>query len=154
MSTVDVNEYGLNGDTPQRKASRELANRVRLGRCALKRTIAATSPAQGREVLASILDGTLEDSPLAVFAITNIIGEGSIDELVRTATTYDVLRWPRGIGPERARLLMLHSGVAMGSRFGNLTERQRGVLAGTLRDPDEWPACPYTGLPGNGGKAA
>lgn len=96
---------------PQHLRALERANRVRLARAALKRSV-----------------GAGEVSVAEVITDPHWQVEGmSVSELLMSQ---------RGWGRARCRRVLLSLGVAENKRIGTLTERQRGALAGALPEPD------------------
>lgn len=103
----------MSRNTDQAQRALREANRIRYARAALRRETAALPYGQGRALVADVL----ENPP----------------EFVLTARVFDVLRWPRYLGPGHARSILALAGCSDLRRVSELTERQRGVLAERLR---------------------
>lgn len=99
----------------QRSAALEVAQAVRLRRVAFRRELKQLDYAEGCAVLADAL--------------------GQVPPWLVTAQAFDVLSWPSRMGTTRARALLGSAEVRGPRAVGELSERQREVLAARLREP-------------------
>lgn len=90
----------------------ERANHVKRERVALRSEIRSLPTAEGLALLAD----TICNPP----------------ECVRTATVFDALAWPAGVGPRGQHRLWLRCGLPVGKCLGSLTPRQAAALAELL----------------------
>lgn len=106
--------------TPQYDQARALANAVRKTRSRLRFEIAGLDPEQGRGVIADLISDGFDT-------------HDEIRTAIKNARMFDVLKWGRRMQSEVASRYMAAVGAADVRLVGELTERQRHLLADLLR---------------------
>lgn len=100
---------------PQHMEALDLGNRIRTERAALRRWVKEPGESvESRERLAAVLDGPLPDC-------------------LRTLLLEDFLMWGWKLLPSRRKACFRLAGCSAVKTLGELTDRQRDVVAGALR---------------------
>jgi hypothetical protein len=98
----------------QRRDALALANRIRMGRAALKREMRALPRAQSCRMAADLV--------------------AEMPEIVASMLALELLRPVKGIGSDTAPRILKKCGIGLSRTLESLTTRQRQALESALRD--------------------